>query len=82
MSTFSIQNPDCPECGQRAIGTVEILAGVAVLNIEDDGSAEYAGSTEVCWNGQRTARGEGGGMLLTCADGHEWEMQDMGGDAA
>jgi hypothetical protein len=75
-----IHNPNCPECGAPAIGAVERLSGRAeLLPLGDDGTTEYSGWTEVCWNEQRTAhqddsRPEGPTNLplVCCPNGHTW----------
>jgi len=62
----------CPECGQQARGTLEAIPGVALLLFDDDGSADYLGGTDVCWDGQKTVRAEDGRVTLVCPDGHDW----------
>ncbi len=66
-------NPSkCPQCGQLAKGTLETIPGLALLMFDEDGNAEYAGGTDVCWDGQQTIRDEQGRVRLMCPDGHEW----------
>ena len=62
----------CPECDQPAKGTLETIPGIALLLFDEDGSAEYFGQTDVCWDGQVTIRAGDGRVTLICADGHEW----------
>jgi hypothetical protein len=63
--------PQCPQCGQLAKGVLETIPGLARLLFED-GNAEYAGSTDVYWDGQEAIRDEQGRVRLRCPDGHEW----------
>ena len=66
-------NPSkCPQCGQQAKGTLETIPGVARLLFDEDGRAEYTGSTDVCWDGQETVLDESGRATLVCPDGHDW----------
>jgi len=64
--------PQCPQCGQLAKGTLESIPGLARLLLDEDGSAEYAGSTDVYWDDQETIRDEQGRVTLMCPDGHQW----------
>lgn len=64
-------NPRCPNCQQLASGTLELLEAYArvqwVASEEPVQRAEYEGTTEVFWDGQRTQR-EGNALLLWCDD--------------
>jgi hypothetical protein len=51
---------------------LESIPGLARLPFNEDGSAEYAGGTDVCWDGQTTVRDKQGQVRLMCASGHEW----------
>ncbi len=62
----------CPECGQTARGTVEVLAGCAEFEVRGDGEAVYSGYTEVWWDEQRSERNEAGRVHLVCPSGHDW----------
>ena len=62
----------CPECGDPAEGTVEMLVGLAELNFNEDGEAEYGGYTEMWWDGQTTVLDDNGRATLRCPQGHEW----------
>lgn len=62
----------CPECGQAAKGTVEVIPGLALLSFDEAGEATYAGETEIDWNSQATQHDETGHVLLECPDGHGW----------
>lgn len=39
-----LAKPECPECQELARGTVEMLTGIAELQFEHEGRAEYGGS--------------------------------------
>jgi len=65
-------SPQCPQCGQLAKGVLETIPGLARLLFDEDGGAEYAGSTDVCWDGQEAIRDEQGRVRLICPDGHQW----------
>lgn len=64
--------PACPTCGKQAEGTLETVYGVAVLQFDEEGRAEYAGGTEMDWHSQQTVDGPGG-VTLECPEGHRWE---------
>jgi hypothetical protein len=51
---------------------LETIPGVALLLFDEDGSAEYQGETDVCWDGQQTVGDKDGRATLVCPDGHEW----------
>jgi hypothetical protein len=75
-----IHNPNCPECGAPASGTVEHLCGRAeFIALSDDGTTDYSGWTEVFWNEQRTAHQDDSRPespdnlpLVCCDNGHSW----------
>jgi len=72
----------CPECGQRATGTVENLSGVAqFLPPDQNGEIEYDGYTEVNWDTQETVTDAKGRTNLTCPDGHEWFARELAPNA-
>lgn len=63
----------CPTCRKPARGTVERLAGVALLTEPDaDDRVEYTGSTEVWWDEQRSVTDRRGRIRVICPTGHEW----------
>jgi hypothetical protein len=65
----------CPECGEKAQGTVEVITGCALFGpINQDGSLDYACDTEIWWDDQRTVtdKGEGSRVLLICPGAHQW----------
>jgi hypothetical protein len=62
----------CPECGGRAIGTAEIVPGVALFCEAADGEVEYTGETKMYWDGQTTERADDGRVTVCCANDHEW----------
>jgi len=63
----------CPECGDAAKGTLETVPGLALLIIDPDGAADYAGETEMDWDGQRTILDNEGRATLQCPSGHQWQ---------
>jgi len=62
----------CPSCGQLAKGLLETIPGIALLLFDECGGAQYAGGTDVCWDGQSTIRDENGRVTLLCPEGHWW----------
>lgn len=56
----------CPSCGGEPRGTVESVPGCALLNFDESGRAEYAGETDIEWDGQTTDTTEDGRLLLLC----------------
>jgi hypothetical protein len=77
---MKIHQPQCPECGELAIGTVERLSGRAEFTpLRSDGTTEYSGWTEVWWDEQRTAHQDDTQPesptnlpLVCCDNGHSW----------
>ena len=64
----------CPECGEHARYTAELVPAQAVLAYDPATDAfEWAGETEVCWNGQETVVDAEGREELWCANGHGWQ---------
>ena len=62
--------PNCPDCGQRATGALEIIEAVAVLAFTSEDTATYAGETI---SGEQYSLGRGPNQLeLTCSKGHKW----------
>lgn len=62
----------CPYCGLVAYGTQEMIPGIAQLDLQEDGTFEYNGSTDVCWDAQHTPTDERGCVMLTCNNDHQW----------
>jgi hypothetical protein len=63
----------CPECGEPADGTVEVVHGKALLAFDENGKAGYSGETKIWWDEQRPILDEGGKYTLICPEGHEWQ---------
>ena len=63
---------NCPACGQQANGVLETISGIALLLFDEDGTAQYAGETDVCWDSQTTVRDRYGRVTLVCPGGHQW----------
>jgi hypothetical protein len=74
----------CPECGELATGILEEIPNcVAELSPPQapEDEFEYAGSTEVNWDGQMPMRDAAYGVTLT--DGsHEWSAVASGNDVS
>jgi hypothetical protein len=64
----------CPQCGRDdALGTRELIPGVALRRAADAGTLDVLGETEIDWNGQATITNPGGEVLMVCrACGVEW----------
>jgi hypothetical protein len=73
-------NPSkCPDCGERIRGSVDVLYGVALVTKPDeDGNCEWAGETEVDWNGQAPTSNSPGTVVVRCLNGHEFEAEMQG----
>lgn len=63
----------CPECREKAIGTLETLPALAMLNLADNGEADWSGYTKPLWDGQLTVKDGEGKVTLQCDNGHEWQ---------
>jgi len=64
--------PCCSVCGEMAIGTLELVPGLALLRFNQEGEAEYEGETRMDWNNQITPRDSAGRATLECSNGHQW----------
>lgn len=72
----------CPDCGKRAIGTLETVPGVAMFDEsidgpDESGEVEYDGFTDLNWNEGKSQRNSDGLILLTCGNGHEWPSKEV-----
>lgn len=66
----------CPTCGAPAIGTLEIVTGLALLNLPSGlGDTDYAGETRIDWDNQRTVRDDTDRATLECESGHQWQSK-------
>jgi hypothetical protein len=81
---MKFDKPNCPECGEVAAGTVDLIPARANFEEElsDDGSFEYSGQTDVYWDGQYSVGPDGvhsryvdEPMTLECHAGHQWEAR-------
>jgi len=71
-------DPDkCPECGKDPRGTIDEIPGCALIDRQEDGSFEWAGETDVWWDGQMTVRDDEQRVTLTCHWGHEWQAKEV-----
>ena len=50
---MKLTHPKCPECGELAQGAVEVVAGLAQMIVNDDGTWDYEGYTDVWWDEQK-----------------------------
>jgi hypothetical protein len=65
-----------PRCGKLAMGTLETLPGLAVLDIDPDtGEAQYGGWTDIWWDAQKSVHDSNGRCLLACKNAHEWTAE-------
>jgi hypothetical protein len=62
----------CPQCGEVARGTCDLVPGVALLDVDDEGEAEYSGETKMCWDGQYSETDENDDPILICPNDHQW----------
>jgi hypothetical protein len=78
---MKLHNPNCPECGEPAHGTVERLTGYAQFASQPgpDVAIEYSGWTEIWWDEQRTIHQKDDAPeapdnlpLVCCPNGHTW----------
>ncbi len=80
---MKLHNPNCPECGEPAHGTLERLTGYAQFaDVPEPGKAvEYSGSTEIWWDEQKTVHQHDDPTvpeapdnlpLVVCHNGHTW----------
>lgn len=70
---MKLQTFRCPECGEIASGTLEIVQGKALLDFHGEtGEADYGGETKIWWDTQETVLDERGDVTLVCSNGHDW----------
>jgi hypothetical protein len=62
----------CPECKERAEGTVDTVVGIACFTEADGRRVDYEGTTKMDWNSQRANRDKKGRYELICSNGHTW----------
>lgn len=67
--------PRCSLCGETAIGTLELVPGLALVRFNAEGEAEYEGETRMDWNNQITRRDSAGQVTLECPHGHQWQAR-------
>ena len=65
----------CPECAEAAYGLLEELQGIARIQFDERGDADYEGYTEVVWDSQRTIETQLGVVTLLCPKGHDWHAK-------
>ena len=64
--------PSCPDCGETARGTLEVVQGVALVHADPEtGRPVYAEQTDVDWSSQQVVRREGRPVWV-CSCGNEW----------
>lgn len=71
MMKFEI--PRCPTCGLLAEGTLDCVPGVAQMEFDAVGNAEYSGQTIMWWDDQYTETDGDKNVTLLCEDGHRWQ---------
>jgi hypothetical protein len=71
----------CPTCGEVTKGTVETVEGIALLDFDEDGDADWEGTTEISWDTQKTITEEDGIVTLVCDNGHSWQATKGNKDA-
>lgn len=76
---MKFDKPNCPECGEIAIGTVDMVPARSRIFQTADGSFEYEGDTELFWETQYSVgqdgflpSKDGEPLMLECEEGHEW----------
>ncbi|HEX3654525.1 MAG TPA: hypothetical protein VHV55_01895 [Pirellulales bacterium] len=66
----------CPECGDLPKGTCDVIPAIALLYFDDDDdAAEFAGESEVLWDGQETPTNADGLIDVICPNGHVWQAE-------
>lgn len=69
---MKILTPICPNCGGKAVGTLETLDAIAELSdIREDGTCEYTGLTKHLEETQRTVHIMDKATLV-CSQHHIW----------
>lgn len=72
--------PKCPECNKIAIGEMDMIPAIANVFLDDDGSFQYTGDTNIDWDSQKNImrivdriiyNADLGYKIVTCGD-HDW----------
>lgn len=59
--------PKCPECESTSIGQRDLIPATAEINcVHSDGTVEWAGESDVDWDGQRPASNPAEWVCLDC----------------
>lgn len=61
----------CPTCSRVPRGEVNTVEAIAEF---EGGRFEYSGWTQNTWETQRVVVGPRGGRVVTCSEGHQWEV--------
>ena len=72
---MEIMKPKCRLCDGVAVGTVDIIYGIALMSPENDDDPktfQYMGTTDVNWDSQKPIADKRGRSKLICANGHTW----------
>jgi hypothetical protein len=72
----------CPECGETAKGQWDTVPGLALLTFDTDNNCEWAGETEMRWDGQVPDIDAEGRVLLECPNGHQWRASQCNAEQA
>lgn len=67
--------PTCRKCGEPAAAIEERLLGDAYISKAEDGSFEYDGETEICWDSQETVISRRGLARVGCSNHHYWKTR-------
>jgi hypothetical protein len=60
-----------------ACGVWERVPGLALLDFDATGTAEYFGETKIQWDGQVPDVDADGRVTLECENGHQWQAKDL-----
>lgn len=65
--------PQCPACGDAAVGTIEQITGRARIDgVTPEGEVVWNGHVELDSESQRSELDEGGRPVFVCDRGHGW----------
>lgn len=72
---MKFEKPNCPCCKTHATSVWENIPGQALLTEPSEtGDVDYAGETDVFWDGQESDENEQG-LLLGCDCGESWRSK-------
>ena len=63
----------CPKCQAPIKGTCDLVPGIALVELHEDGAYDFFGETKLYWDGQYPQEiDDDGNVLVVCMNDHEF----------